>query len=202
VLVVVFKALGIFFRSFALNQTMPDLFALLRAVAWMNLGLLVFNLLPVYPLDGGQILRSLLWFVFGRARSLMIAAVLGIAGVTGLFALAIRIQSAWIGIISVYVLINCWKGFKSARVLSRVEKMPRREGIFACPSCKTAPHIGPNWRCSDCTATFDTFETLGQCPTCGKKFAQTRCLNCGALHAVGEWAQLGPVLTQAAVTSH
>jgi hypothetical protein len=46
----------------------------------MNLGLLIFNLLPIYPLDGGQILRSLLWFVLERARSLKVVAVLGLIG--------------------------------------------------------------------------------------------------------------------------
>src|SRR5438552_18743804 len=47
----------------------PHAYKLLWAVCFINLGLLVFNLLPIYPLDGGQILRSLLWFVLGRARS-------------------------------------------------------------------------------------------------------------------------------------
>jgi Zn-dependent protease len=201
-LVVIFKLLGIFFRAMALNLAYPNLFALLQAVAWINLGLLIFNLLPVYPLDGGQILRSLLWFVFGRARSLMIAAVLGILGVIGLFAFAIKIGSTWIGIISLYVLINCWNGLKSARALSKVEKLPRRDGVFACPSCKAAPHIGPIWRCSACTNTFDTFETRAQCPACNKQFAKTRCLDCGAQHALDEWAHRAPVFAQTAVTSH
>ncbi len=44
---------------------------------WINLALLVFNLFPVYPLDGGQILRSLLWYPLGQIRSLQIATAVG-----------------------------------------------------------------------------------------------------------------------------
>ena len=64
----------------------PHAYKLLWAVCFINLGLLVFNLLPIYPLDGGQILRSLLWFVLGRARSLKVVAVLGLLGAVGLIA--------------------------------------------------------------------------------------------------------------------
>src|SRR5580765_7999547 len=49
-----------------------DLHAMLSAIAYINVGLLLFNLLPIYPLDGGQILGALLWFVIGRARGLMV----------------------------------------------------------------------------------------------------------------------------------
>src|SRR5438445_4192039 len=48
--------------------TAPHAYRLLWAVALMNLGLLIFNLLPIYPLDGSQILRSLLCFVLGPSR--------------------------------------------------------------------------------------------------------------------------------------
>ena len=66
-------------------RTMPDAYLLLKAVAWINGSLLVFNMLPIYPLDGGQILRSLLWFVLGRARSLMVATVIGLVGIVGVY---------------------------------------------------------------------------------------------------------------------
>ena len=65
----------------------PDLVRFLQMVGYINAGLLVFNLLPIYPLDGGQIVRSLLWFVMGRARSLMAVTVLGFVGVAGIFVL-------------------------------------------------------------------------------------------------------------------
>src|SRR5487761_1932588 len=67
----------------------PDLAALIHNVWLINLVLLIFNLMPVYPLDGGQILRSLLWFVVGRANSLLVASVIGFIGVAGLIGLAI-----------------------------------------------------------------------------------------------------------------
>src|SRR5208283_485796 len=35
----------------------PDLRTLIHAVFYIDVGLLIFNILPIYPLDGGQIFR-------------------------------------------------------------------------------------------------------------------------------------------------
>src|SRR6202795_4151224 len=80
---------GLFFlsRSFGWAATMPDLYKLVVGVLSIDVVLMVFNMLPIYPLDGGQILRSLLWFVIGRARSLMVATILGLVGIAGIIRL-------------------------------------------------------------------------------------------------------------------
>src|SRR5215468_1656750 len=45
----------------SLPDSFPDVYVFLRNVCIINFLLLFFNLFPIYPLDGGQILRSLLW---------------------------------------------------------------------------------------------------------------------------------------------
>lgn len=174
-------------RSLGWPLTIPDIHALLRSVFYINLLLLVFNMLPVYPLDGGQILRSLLWFVLGRARSLMVATVLGLIGAAGFIVFAFWRQSVWYGAMAVFMLMTCWSGLRHALELSRFAKLPRHVD-FACPACKTSPPIGEFWKCSKCGQAFDTFQTRGVCPQCGTQFPVTKCLDCGEAHPVSEWA--------------
>ena len=164
----------------------PDIYYLARSVFWINVGLLVFNILPIYPLDGGQILRSLLWFPLGRARSLMAASILGFVGVAGLFVLALWMRSGWTILIAAYAAMNCWSGFKTAQALSKLEKIPRRLGL-ACPACHVAPPLGPFWTCNKCATRFDTFETGGICPSCSQRFDKTTCLDCRQQAPIAEW---------------
>ena len=167
-------------------DTIPNLYVFLDSVLWINVMLLVFNLLPIYPLDGGQILRSLLWYPFGRARSLMVATVFGFVGAAGLIAFAVYQGSIWLGAICLFVVMNCWSGLQQARILLKFAKLPRRDG-FKCPSCHTSPPIGPYWRCGNCQQQFDTFETRGVCPHCSAQYDTTMCLDCREQHPMNEW---------------
>lgn len=182
----VLLGLGFLSRSLGWAATMPNVNALLRAVLIIDVGLLVFNILPIYPLDGGQILRALLWFVLGRARSLMVATVLGLLGVAGFIGLAFWMHSVWYGAIAAFMLMNCWSGFKHAQALLRFARLPRREG-FACPACKTKPPMGDLWKCGQCGQSFDTFQTRAVCPHCATQFPMTKCSDCGEAHPIGEW---------------
>src|SRR5881394_1877684 len=101
-LVPILYVMGIGDRWLGWAEAMPNAHALLGAVGFINKVLLIFNLLPIYPLDGGQILRSLLWFGVGRARSLTAAVTVGFAGVAGLIVLAVRLRSAWFGALCLF----------------------------------------------------------------------------------------------------
>ncbi|HET8826825.1 MAG TPA: site-2 protease family protein, partial [Terriglobales bacterium] len=180
--------LGLFFannRGWAQPQT--DFSTLFSILCWIDGGLFLFNILPVYPLDGGKILWSLLWFIFGRARSLMIATVLGFVGVIGFIGLAVWSRDVWLGAVAAYMLLNCWGGLKQARALLKIAQIPRREG-FACPRCKSKPPLGAFWKCSNCQQAFDTFQTAAVCPTCNTRFDVTRCLDCGWGYPMDQWA--------------
>jgi Zn-dependent protease len=187
--VVLFPIVGVIFligRSAGWAQSIPDVYRLLSSILWIDGALFAFNILPIYPLDGGQILRSLLWFVLGRARSLLAATIIGFIGIAGFIGLAVWIRSEWFGILALFMLINCWGGLQHARALLKLSKLPRRNG-YACPECKTAPPVGEYWKCGQCGQALDTFQTGAACPRCGVRFNVTKCLDCGRARAINDW---------------
>jgi Zn-dependent protease len=173
-------------RSKGWEWSMHDIYYFVRNVTIMNAGLLIFNIMPIFPLDGGQILRSLLWFVMGRARSLQVAAGVGFFGVAALVVLAVFQRSIWMGLIAAYAFNSCRNGWLQAKSLMKIAALPRREG-YACPSCHSAPPIGEIWSCAKCNSAFDTFLTHATCPSCGEHFTATQCLNCGKASPIEEW---------------
>lgn len=173
--------------SFGWDQAHPDTYSLLSAVLFINTALLIFNMLPIYPLDGGQILRSLLWFVLGRNKSLLIATMIGLVGGAGLLTFAAVTGSIWIVVMAAFLLWQCWSAFQQARFLSGQDSAPLRSG-FACPICRAAPPIGEFWACSQCRRPFDTFATGATCPSCSTSFPKTACVKCRAQSPMAEWA--------------
>jgi Zn-dependent protease len=96
-----------------LGDEHPDFMRFLISIALINVVLLVFNMLPIYPLDGGQILQCLLWFVMGRARSLMVSGIIGLLAAAGVVVLAlVRLQDRWLAIVAVFVAWQAWNGFR------------------------------------------------------------------------------------------
>jgi Zn-dependent protease len=172
-----------------LAARVPDLQRLIVMLWWINQWLLIFNVLPIYPLDGGQILRSLLWFQIGRARSLHLACSIGLIGITvfGVYRLVDRPDAwLWTVMLALFLGSQCLAGFKQARALVALEGLPRHTG-FKCPSCQQAPPGGPIWLCPNCTQRFDPFSTDAACPHCQAMLASIACLHCGAESAFDRW---------------
>jgi Zn-dependent protease len=121
-LIPVLEALLIFATHAGWYFDAPDAYQLLKAVRFINYLLLFFNLLPVYPLDGGQILRALLWFPFGEIRSLQIASVVGLIGGAAFAALALWSWSIWTGILAFFILSRAIAGWQQAKAMIAAEK--------------------------------------------------------------------------------
>ena len=175
----------------AMKSQGADLYILFSTMAYVNGWLLVFNLLPIYPLDGGQILRSLLWFAMGPAWSLMVAASVGIVGAAGVALYALSEKDSWIAFIAVFIGYQAFLAIKIARSMLGPPAIARRSEA-TCPSCGKHPPLGPLWSCG-CGARFDTFETGATCPRCRQSFGTTRCVECGQTAPMGAWMPMQPV---------
>lgn len=100
-----------------------DVAVFLYDLNWINLGLLIFNILPVFPLDGGQIVRGLLWFPFGEFRSLQIASMIGLVGGAILGILGLMAGSVWWAILAFFLLSRAWYGWQQAKAMIARSRM-------------------------------------------------------------------------------
>jgi len=97
---------------------LPDWQRFVVIITLMNLGLLLFNMLPVYPLDGGQTLQALLWFFVGRVKSLQIAAKIGLGVAVVGVVLSLLTREWFILLMAVFVGFQAWNGLRVARYLA------------------------------------------------------------------------------------
>lgn len=121
---------GLYYLAYGSINAAPTTptMAYLSTIAHINLALLIFNMLPIYPLDGGQILQSILWFFMGRAKSLRITAGIGLVIGGAAFLLALTGMSGFIPVsrtmlllLSAFIAWQAWNGFRAARVLAQME---------------------------------------------------------------------------------
>ena len=103
---------------------------LLLLLAWSNAVLVVFNLLPGLPLDGGRLLRAAVWGVSGReVRSTRVAGWFGrgIAVLIAVSGLIVDRTSAGFlaGLVTLFLAVYLWSGATAAiRVADVQQRLP------------------------------------------------------------------------------
>jgi Zn-dependent protease len=80
--------------------------ALAAVVVAGNIGLLLFNLVPAFPMDGGRVLRALLALRMDRVRATRIAAMLGRIIAVGFIIAALYWKQPVLGLIGLFVILG------------------------------------------------------------------------------------------------
>lgn len=107
---------------FAAGERFRDLnvSTMVSAVATMNLGLMLFNLLPAFPLDGGRVLRGFLATRMSRRQATTIATRIGIAFAILLFVEGILNRDPVLPLLGLFVI---WAAYFEARIVRIEDQM-------------------------------------------------------------------------------
>lgn len=170
-----------------MEQAPSDLGRLLFALAWFNVVVLVFNLLPIFPLDGGRIVYAALWWWLGRARALATASGIGILGGVGLLVFAVAFGDWWFAIMAGFLILGALGGLVYSRLLARLSVADHRHNR-ACASCGALAPRGAFWRCTRCLAWFDLLASPERCPKGEGHACHSHCFECGRPLTLEDWA--------------
>ena len=84
-------------------QNPTGLIALLQGLVMANGALLLFNLIPAFPMDGGRVLRALLAYTMDRVKATRIAAIAGRICALGFLLIAFWYKQPMLGLIALFV---------------------------------------------------------------------------------------------------
>lgn len=103
-----------------------DLINFAGMIFLINRMLLLFNILPIFPMDGGQMLRALLWFKLGPVKSIVIAAWVGLilGGALAVYVLVVW-QQLWLPLILGLMLHQSWMTIQRIRQAQKAGVLPR-----------------------------------------------------------------------------
>lgn len=81
----------------------------------INLYILCFNLLPIYPMDGGQLFFTIIWPFLGINRATMVAAQVGLAGAVLFGIYGLQSGNFILVAIALFGAQTCWQRMMMAK---------------------------------------------------------------------------------------
>ncbi len=134
--VLLFGIFALIGASFSLNKSLE---AIILPVAYINLILALFNMIPGLPLDGGNVLKAVVWKITGNPNKGVIfagrvgqvigwiAISLGILSVLGIS----QAGSVWTLLIGVFLLQNAGMAAQSAVVQDKLSQYTAKDAVVA-----------------------------------------------------------------------
>jgi Zn-dependent protease len=117
-------------EDYALTVFDPSMAGLVTTLLYANVLIIVFNLMPAFPMDGGRVFRAGLTTVFGRETGTRFAVLVGEALAVLLLLFSIFVaQSVILVLLSLFVMIVAYAEDRAVRVESAMRRM--RVGQFA-----------------------------------------------------------------------
>jgi Zn-dependent protease/CBS domain-containing protein len=141
---VIILALGAKFDPAAMAQIENPAPGFLVRLAGVNVFLVLFNIIPAFPMDGGRVLRALLTFRMGRRRATELAARIGQGFAFALGFLGLISANAILVFIAVFVYLAAASEAGGVGLIEAARRLPAEGGMV-----RSFESLGPQ-------ATVDT----------------------------------------------
>jgi Zn-dependent protease len=117
-------------EEYARTVFTPSPAGLISTLVYANLLIIVFNMLPAFPMDGGRVFRAGLTTILGREAGTRVAVLVGEAFAFLLLLFSIFVaQSGILALLAIFVMVVAYGEDRAVRVESAMRRM--RVGQFA-----------------------------------------------------------------------
>lgn len=117
-------------EDYALTVFRPSVAGLFATLLYANVLIILFNMLPAFPMDGGRVFRAALAPAVGRDAATRIAVVVGEVFAAALFVFSlVVIHSIILALLALFIMVVAYAEDRAVRVESAMRRL--RVGQFA-----------------------------------------------------------------------